>query len=82
MSPIEDVRAANDDRYQLEDSINTAIHALQQALHHHKHLDHAQGSIYTEIAQANLATVATIEDRLIDYQGRAEHYTEQALEEA
>ena len=82
MSPIEDIRAANDDRHQLEDSINAAIHALKQALHYHQGLDHGEGSIYTDVTVAHLATVSTIEDRLIDYQGRAETYTEQALEEA
>ena len=80
MTPIEDIRAANDDRHALEDSINGAIYALKQALHYHCDLDHGKASIFTEQAEAHLHHVITLEARLVDYQGRAEGYTEAVLE--
>ena len=80
MTPIEDVRAANEDRHVVEDCINSAIYALQQAQHFHRALDHGQASIFTDQAKAHLHDVVTLEARLVDYQGRAEGYTEAVLE--
>lgn len=78
MSPIEDNHAASYDQHQLEDSINSAIYALQQSLHFHRDLNHGDASIHTDVAAAHVRTAGALEDRLIDYQRRAEQYAWEA----